>query len=290
MVAVILWGHPASSLPPCRLHLVHGTGSPVPQKKPEAFHWAQGLYWSGPSSPTTLLLAYSNPSAVTSAPFLGRARYPSAREAFTGFPSAWNAPPASTHLTDSFSLLQVFAQVKPHNFIHNFNHPNCNVTTIPLLQLLLLSRFSHVRLCAIPLSCSIFSHRLFTFNIICELIVYCLSSLSGGKPNKFRVLWFIFLNFLKGLEHFLAYIMSSENISVMNVWKKLLVVVFDNYFPSCTIPADLAAFVVEIMSYLLIVKLPGMQYCSAGFPPVNNWSLRLRAVRKITGKIQKHLT
>lgn len=44
----------------------------------------------------------------------------------------------------------------------------------------------------------------------------------------------------------------------------------DNYFPSCIIPEDLAAFGIEMMPYLLITKLPGMHYCSAGFPLINN--------------------
>lgn len=41
----------------------------------------------------------------------------------------------------------------------------------------------------------------------------------------------------------------------------------DNYFPCYTIPVVLAAFVIEIMSYLLITKLPGIQYYIAGFSP-----------------------
>lgn len=43
---------------------------------------------------------------------------------------------------------------------------------------------------------------------------------------------------------------------------KLLMVLFDNYFPYCAIPAGLTPFVTEIMSYLVIAKLPGMPYSS----------------------------
>lgn len=71
-----------------------------------------------------------------------------------------NAPPASTHLTDSSSLLQVFAQVKPNNFIHNFNHPDCNVTTILFAAAAVVASVAGFT-CAILYPVPFF-HRLFT--------------------------------------------------------------------------------------------------------------------------------
>ena len=97
----------------------------------------------------------------------------------------WNAPSASTHVTDSSSLLQVFAQVKPGNFIHNFNHPHCSTTKIPL-------------------SCSLFSHRLFTFNIICGLIVFLfIVSLPCQEVSLISLEFFhLFTKFSQGLRTF----------------------------------------------------------------------------------------
>lgn len=74
----------------------------------------------------------------------------------------------------------------------------------------------------------------------------------------------------------------------MNVWKKLLILLFDNDSTCYAIAADLAAFVIEIMSCLLIIKLPGMHDSSAGLP--NPQIISVLKSYKVTGRIQEHLT
>lgn len=67
----------------------------------------------------------------------------------------------------------------------------------------------------------------------------------------------------------------------------LLMLLFDNYFPHCPIPAGLAPLVTEIMSYLLIANLPGIQYFSDSSPTINNNSCSKGC--KVTARTQEHL-